>query len=202
MFFFKRKNKRIPIVFSDDYLKVPLGLEENNTIYWDMNSYRNFYVIGDTGTGKTIQMKTILEHVIFYKSKFKIILVDLHRNVEKYKEDVDYYIDKSADQLIEALNEPTKKKTVIVIEEATELFFYEKAKEVFNKDYYIVAFSRRITDSIVDRFDLRATLGVPYGRYADFLGINQLPNITEPYGEAALIDNRLIIYKVFWPRSA
>ena len=47
MFFFKRKNKRIPIVFSDDYLKVPLGLEENNTIYWDMNSYRNFYVIGD-----------------------------------------------------------------------------------------------------------------------------------------------------------
>ena len=44
MFFFKRKNKHIPIEFSDDYLKVPLGLEENNTIYWDMNSYRNFYV--------------------------------------------------------------------------------------------------------------------------------------------------------------
>ena len=128
------------------HIKFNIGKSSNKTITLDLKENPHTYVVGTTGSGKSVMTKVILTSIVnlyspneveLYLCDLKMVELNLFRNLEHTKKFV-YTVEDTTEVISNLLEETRRRYNLFMENEVTNIFEYNKLKGVKKLKYQVL----------------------------------------------------------------
>lgn len=128
------------------HIKFNIGKSSNKTITLDLKENPHTYVVGTTGSGKSVMTKVILTSIVnlyspneveLYLCDLKMVELNLFRNLQHTKKFV-YTIEDTTEVISNLLEETRRRYNLFMENEVTNIFEYNKLKGVKKLKYQVL----------------------------------------------------------------
>lgn len=129
-----------------DTIYIPIGESLENTVYIDLSENPHSYIVGQTGSGKSVATKVILTSLInmYSPNEIELYLADLKRvelnlfaNAKHCKKFV-YTVSDTTELIADLLEETNKRYDLFMKNKVTDIFEYNKLKGVKKLKYQVL----------------------------------------------------------------
>lgn len=128
------------------HIKFNIGKSSNKTITLDLKENPHTYVVGTTGSGKSVMTKVILTSIVnlyspneveLYLCDLKMVELNLFRNLQHTKKFV-YTVEDTTEVISNLLEETRRRYNLFMENEVTNIFEYNKLKGVKKLKYQVL----------------------------------------------------------------
>ena len=128
------------------HIKFDIGKSSNKTITLDLKENPHTYVVGTTGSGKSVMTKVILTSIVnlyspneveLYLCDLKMVELNLFRNLQHTKKFV-YTVEDTTEVISNLLEETRRRYNLFMENEVTNIFEYNKLKGVKKLKYQVL----------------------------------------------------------------
>lgn len=128
------------------HIKFNIGKSSNKTITLDLKENPHTYVVGTTGSGKSVMTKVILTSIVnlyspneveLYLCDLKMVELNLFRNLQHTKKFV-YTVEDITEVISNLLEETRRRYNLFMENEVTNIFEYNKLKGVKKLKYQVL----------------------------------------------------------------
>lgn len=128
------------------HIKLDIGESLNNTITLDLKENPHTYIVGTTGSGKSVMTKVILTSLVttykpkeleLYLADLKMVELNLFRNVNHTKKFV-YTVEDTTELIADLLDETKKRYSLFMKNEVTNIFEYNKLPNIKKLKYQVL----------------------------------------------------------------
>ena len=128
------------------HIKFNIGKSSNKTITLDLKENPHTYVVGTTGSGKSVMTKVILTSIVdlygpneleLYLCDLKMVELNLFRNLQHTKKFV-YTVEDTTEVISDLLEETRRRYNLFMKNEVTNIFEYNKLKGVKKLKYQVL----------------------------------------------------------------
>ena len=128
------------------HIKFNIGKSSNKTITLDLKENPHTYVVGTTGSGKSVMTKVILTSIVnlyspneveLYLCDLKMVELNLFRNLRHTKKFV-YTVEDTTEVISNLLEETRRRYNLFMENEVTNIFEYNKLKGVKKLKYQVL----------------------------------------------------------------
>lgn len=128
------------------HIKFNIGKFSNKTITLDLKENPHTYVVGTTGSGKSVMTKVILTSIVnlyspneveLYLCDLKMVELNLFRNLQHTKKFV-YTVEDTTEVISNLLEETRRRYNLFMENEVTNIFEYNKLKGVKKLKYQVL----------------------------------------------------------------
>ncbi len=135
-----------PTKRTTDYIKFNIGEGINKIITLNLKENPHSYVVGTTGSGKSVMTKVILTTLVsmfkpgeleLYLCDLKMVELALFRNLKHTKKFV-YTVDDTTEVIADLLEETKRRYDLFMENEVTDIFEYNKLKGVKKLKYQVL----------------------------------------------------------------
>lgn len=149
---------KLPVRDKKDVIKFPIGESLTGTISLDLKENPHSYIVGTTGSGKSVCTKSILTSVVnlYSPAELELYLCDLKRvelnlfsNIQHTKKFV-YTVEDTTEVIADLLSETNRRYDLFMNHNVTSIFEYNKLQGV-KKLKYQVLFVEEIVLLLEDR---------------------------------------------------
>lgn len=128
------------------HIKFNIGKSSNKTITLDLKENPHTYVVGTTGSGKSVMTKVILTSIVdlygpneleLYLCDLKMVELNLFRNLQHTEKFV-YTVEDTTEVISDLLEETRRRYNLFMKNEVTNIFEYNKLKGVKKLKYQVL----------------------------------------------------------------
>jgi S-DNA-T family DNA segregation ATPase FtsK/SpoIIIE len=128
------------------HIKFNIGKSSNKTITLDLKENPHTYVVGTTGSGKSVMTKVILTSIVnlyspneveLYLCDLKMVELNLFRNLQHTKKFA-YTVEDTTEVISNLLEETRRRYNLFMENEVTNIFEYNKLKGVKKLKYQVL----------------------------------------------------------------
>lgn len=128
------------------HIKFNIGKSSNKTITLDLKENPHTYVVGTTGSGKSVMTKVILTSIVdlygpneleLYLCDLKMVELNLFRSLQHTKKFV-YTVEDTTEVISDLLEETRRRYNLFMKNEVTNIFEYNKLKGVKKLKYQVL----------------------------------------------------------------
>ena len=136
----------VPQARTSNYIKFDIGKSLDSTITLDLKENPHTYVVGTTGSGKSVMTKVILTNLItqykpseleLYLADLKMVELNLFRNVKHTKRFV-CTVEDTTELIADLLEETKRRYNLFMKHEVTNIFEYNKLPGVKKLKYQVL----------------------------------------------------------------
>lgn len=136
---------KVPIRLKDS-IHIPIGESLENIVYIDLSENPHSYIVGQTGSGKSVATKVILTSLInmYSPNEIELYLADLKRvelnlfaNVKHCKKFV-YTVSDTTELIADLLDETNRRYDLFMQNKVTNIFEYNKLRGVKKLKYQVL----------------------------------------------------------------
>lgn len=129
-----------------NYIKFNIGRSLNNTITLDLKENPHSYIVGTTGSGKSVMTKVILTNLVtqykpseleLYLADLKMVELSLFKNIEHTKKFV-FTVEDTTELIADLLEETKRRYNLFMDNGVTDIFSYNKIPGVKKLKYQIL----------------------------------------------------------------
>lgn len=137
---------KLPVRDKKDVIKFPIGESLSETIYLDLKENPHSYIVGTTGSGKSVCTKSILTSVVnlYSPAELELYLCDLKRvelnlfsKIQHTKKFV-YTVEDTTEVIADLLSETNHRYDLFLKHNVTSIFEYNKLQDVKKLKYQVL----------------------------------------------------------------